>query len=173
MINSFQDKIAKFIATFCYSGLLLKKGPGTVGSFFTVLIILLMSILYKDSTVIEILLFIFSMSIGWWATHHYMKVTGKSDPKEVVIDEVAGQSLTIFISTLFCGYFDIHEVHEYYEYLFLIFLSFLFFRVFDILKPFPVNYFDKIDNAFGVIMDDVVAGLMASAVVIGIMYVIF
>jgi len=66
------------------------------------------------------------------------------DPKEIVIDEFLGQSIPL----LLCG-----------KEIFLILLSFLIFRAFDILKPWPCNYFDqKHKNAFGVILDDVIAG---------------
>ena len=68
-----------------------------------------------------------------------------SDPKEIVVDELVGQSIPLLI----CG-----------NNFFLIILSFLLFRLFDISKPWPASYFDlKIKNATGVIMDDIIAGI--------------
>jgi phosphatidylglycerophosphatase A len=68
-----------------------------------------------------------------------------SDPKEIVVDELIGQSIPLLI----CG-----------NNFFLIILSFLLFRLFDISKPWPASYFDlKIKNATGVIMDDIIAGI--------------
>ena len=68
-----------------------------------------------------------------------------SDPKEIVIDEFIGQSIPL----LLCE-----------NNFFLIILSFLLFRLFDITKPWPASYFDlKVNNANGVLMDDIIAGL--------------
>jgi phosphatidylglycerophosphatase A len=72
-----------------------------------------------------------------------------------VIDEFAGQMLTILAS-----YFFVHYTGGYFlEKITL--LSFIFFRLFDITKFFPVSYFDNIENAFGVMMDDIMAGVLA------------
>jgi len=88
-----------------------------------------------------------------------VKVTEKKfinkDPKEIVIDEALGQSLPI----IYILYLNLNneiniKIEIYYA------LSFFFFRFFDIFKPFPVNYFDQnFKNFFGIIMDDIIAGL--------------
>ena len=89
------------------------------------------------------------------------------DPKEVVVDEFIGQSIPI------CLYEVAHEgAKETNEVLTFYFIMFILFRIFDITKPYPVSYYDKnFKNAFGVIMDDVCAGLYVVAVLV--LYMVF
>ena len=162
MMNNFKNPFAKIIATCGYIGF-LKVAPGTVASFVTAILIYLS--LHFVGYWLAILFFIFSISIGWWSTVIYLDDTKKSDPKEVVIDEFAGQSLTILL-VKYC--LDYLNLSSNITLLFITSLGFVFFRLFDITKIFPISYFDNIDNAFGVMMDDIVAGLMAALVVIGI-----
>ena len=77
------------------------------------------------------------------------------DPRQIVIDEVLGQAMPlIFVLYLNQKNQLSLSIEIYYV------LSFIFFRFFDILKPFPVSYFDKnFKNYFGIIMDDIMAGL--------------
>ena len=84
------------------------------------------------------------------------------DPKEVVIDEFIGQSIPI------CLYEIAHEgTKETDKVLIFYFVMFILFRIFDIVKPYPVSYYDKnFKNGFGVIMDDVAAGLYVVAVLV-------
>ena len=83
------------------------------------------------------------------------------DPKQIVIDEVLGQAIPIiFIVYLSLNNLISIDVEIYYL------LSFILFRFFDILKPFPVNYFDKNHkNFFGIIMDDIVAGIYTMIII--------
>ena len=67
------------------------------------------------------------------------------DPNFIIADEHLGQA----ISLLFCE----QRILDY-------FLAFLLFRFFDILKPFPISYFDNIKNSSGVLLDDIVAGFL-------------
>ena len=77
------------------------------------------------------------------------------DPRQIVIDEVLGQSMPLILLLYLNQTNQISlQIEIYYV------LSFLFFRFFDIIKPFPVSYFDKnFMNYFGIIMDDIMAGL--------------
>ena len=87
--------------------------------------------------------------IGCIATDHYLrKDATSSDPKEVVIDEVAGQLLALaFVAPTFTGYV----------------VGFLLFRAFDIIKPGPIGWADReLKGAMGVMFDDVLAGLAAA-----------
>lgn len=89
--------------------------------------------------------------IGVWATQKYLSEIGdsKADPKEVVIDEVAGVWLTLSLLP-----------HDLWGYLF----GFLLFRLYDITKPPPIGLLDKrCKSAFGVMIDDMVAGGFAIA----------
>jgi phosphatidylglycerophosphatase A len=90
---------------------------------------------------------VFITVVGFWAAHEFDKAAGGQDSKSIVIDEVAGMWIALLAADLSLP---------------LIIFAFLAFRFFDILKPWPVSYFDrKHKNAIGVMMDDVVAGLFA------------
>ena len=84
-----------------------------------------------------------------------------------MIDELLGQSLPIYLYEISHGTNkESGEAIAYYI------LFFLLFRYFDIMKPFPVNFFDKnFKNSFGVIMDDICAGLYVVLTVICFMFV--
>ena len=85
----------------------------------------------------------------------YIKNSENKDPKEVVIDEFIGQSIPIYLYEVSHGL----EKNSQDSILFYLYI-FILFRYFDIKKPFPVSFFDKkFKNSFGVIIDDVVAGL--------------
>ena len=93
--------------------------------------------------------------ISLYAINIFIKDLENKDPKEVVIDEFIGQSIPI------CLYEIAHEgAKETSQVLTSYFIMFILFRIFDIVKPYPVSYYDKnFKNSFGVIMDDVCAGL--------------
>ena len=85
----------------------------------------------------------------------YIKYNENKDPKEVVVDEFIGQSIPIYL------YEISHETVKNSQEAILFYLYiFILFRYFDIKKPFPISFFDKkFKNSFGVIFDDVIAGL--------------
>ena len=85
----------------------------------------------------------------------YIRYNENKDPKEVVIDEFIGQSIPIYLYEISHGTSkESGEAVLFYLYIFLL------FRFFDIIKPYPANFFDKnFKNCFGVIIDDVIAGL--------------
>ena len=133
----------------------LPKIPGTFGSLATIIILyVLFHILNLSSNLILIgLVIIFIFSFLAVATH--IKDSENKDPKEVIIDELIGQSIPIYLYEISHGTEKSFE-DSFYFYV----IMFMTFRVFDIIKPFPVSYFDKnFKNSFGVIMDDIVAGL--------------
>ena len=131
------------------------KIPGTFGSLATVIVLyLLFHILNISSNIILVgLIIIFIYSFSAVALH--IKNNENKDPKEVVIDEFIGQSIPIYLYEISHGTNkDPNEALIFYA------VCFVLFRYFDIMKPFPVSYFDKKHkNSFGVIMDDVCAGL--------------
>ena len=97
-----------------------------------------------------------------YAINKFIEDKDNKDPKEVVIDELIGQSIPI------CLYEVAHtQPKEVNEVLTTYFLMFILFRVFDITKPYPVSYYDKnFKNGFGVIMDDVCAGLYVVGILV-------
>ena len=100
--------------------------------------------------------------ISLYSVNLFIKNLDNKDPKEVVIDEFIGQSIPI------CLYEIAHEgANETSQVLTFYFIMFILFRVFDIAKPYPVSYYDKnFKNSFGVIMDDVCAGLYVVAILV-------
>ena len=133
----------------------LRYAPGTITSFITTIFLYSsFHILNLSSNFIfSVLLVIFVYS--FYAVANYIKNDSNKDPKEVFIDEVIGQSIQIYLYEVAHGSTkNPQEAILFYIYIFIL------FRFFDIKKPFPVSYFDKkFKNSFGVIMDDVVAGL--------------
>ena len=100
--------------------------------------------------------------ISLFAVHLFIKDLNNKDTKEVVIDEFIGQSIPI------CLYEIAHtQPSEPARVLTFYFIMFILFRIFDIAKPYPVSYYDKnFKNSFGVIMDDVCAGLYVVAILV-------
>ncbi|MDC0437686.1 phosphatidylglycerophosphatase A [Pelagibacteraceae bacterium] len=129
--------------------------PGTITSFITTIFLfsLFHIIELSNNTILIALILIFVYS--FYAISEYIKDNENKDPKEVVIDEFIGQSIPIYLYEIAHGSIkNSQEAILFYLYIFIL------FRYFDIKKPFPVNYFDKkFKNSFGVIIDDVVAGL--------------
>ena len=132
-----------------------RYAPGTITSFITAVYLfsLFHIINLSNNIILVILLSIFVYS--FYAVSEYIKNNKNKDPKEVVIDEFIGQSIPIYLYEIAHGTMkSSQEAVLFYLYIFIL------FRYFDIKKPFPVSYFDKkFKNSFGVILDDVVAGL--------------
>ena len=132
----------------------LPKIPGTFGSLATVIILyIFFHILNLSTNLILIgLIIIFIFSFLAVATH--IKDNENKDPKEVIIDEFIGQSIPIYLYEISHGIKkSTDEAIIFYG------VCFILFRFFDIIKPFPVSFFDRnFKNSFGIIMDDVCAG---------------
>ena len=133
----------------------IRYAPGTITSLITtILLFSSFHILNLSKTAILIILIAIFL-YSFLAVENYIKEDTDKDPKEVVIDEVIGQSIPIYLYEIAHGTSkNSEEAILFYIYIFIL------FRFFDIKKPFPVNFFDKkFKNSFGVIMDDVIAGL--------------
>ena len=132
----------------------LKKIPGTIGSLITVIILYIFfhKLNLSSNIILTVLIIIFIFS--FFAVAAYTKDSENKDPKEIIIDEFIGQSIPIYIYEIAHGTEKSPE-----EAIIFYGVCFILFRFFDIVKPFPVNFFDKnFKNSFGVIMDDVCAG---------------
>ncbi len=132
----------------------IPKIPGTIGSLATVIILyIFFHVLDLSSNVILlglIIIFVFSFS----AVALHIKDNENKDPKEIVIDELIGQSIPIYLYEISHGSEKLPD-----EAIIFYGVCFVLFRFFDIAKPFPVSFFDKnFKNSFGVIMDDICAG---------------
>ncbi|MCP4970088.1 MAG: phosphatidylglycerophosphatase A [Arcobacter sp.] len=144
----------KFFLTVFYSGL-SKKAPGTVGSFVSLLLGLLLLQFLDVST-----LFLLSLLVTVIAVKQidiYEKEVGEHDSKEIVIDELAGMWLALSI----CGITNDNMI-------IMSILAFAFFRLFDIWKPSIIGRIDKnVKGGWGVMGDDILAGLAAGVAAAG------
>ena len=140
----------------------IKKIPGSVASLATILFLFFLFHVLNFSPNIVLPLIVITFFISLYSINMFIKDLTQKDPKEVVIDEFIGQSIPI------CLYEIAHNVpRETDQVLKFYFIMFVLFRIFDITKPFPVNYYDKnFKNSFGVIMDDVCAGLYVVAILV-------
>ena len=145
----------------------IKKIPGSVASLITTIFLFFLLHILNISVNIILISVIVIFFISLHAVNIFIKNLDNKDPKEVVIDEVIGQSIPI------CLYEIAHEgTKETSQVLTFYFIMFVLFRIFDIAKPYPVSYYDKnFKNSFGVIMDDVCAGLYVVAVLV--LYMVF
>jgi len=183
-LTSPMKSIAKIISTFFYSGF-LKPASGTWGTLFGLIFFYLMQI-NTLSLLLQSLITLIIFVLSIFAIQVYTKSIKIYDAKQIVVDEVLGIFVSIIISYHLLCFFHASSIFSkpliflsintlqnsvfsklfYIDVKFVglfILLNFVFFRIFDILKPYPCNFFDKkIKNAFGVIMDDIVAGFYSS-----------
>tara|TARA_B100000287_G_scaffold415810_1_gene449806 strand:- start:311 stop:805 length:495 start_codon:yes stop_codon:yes gene_type:complete len=140
----------------------ISKIPGSIASLVTTIFLYVIFHILNISPNVVLIFIIIIFFISLYAVNIFIKNFDNKDPKEVVIDEFIGQSIPI------CLYEIAHEgSKETSQVLTFYFIMFILFRIFDITKPYPVNYYDKkFKNSFGVIMDDVCAGLYVVAVLV-------
>ena len=144
-------RLAKLIVTFFYIGH-AKIAPGSIASLATSLLFYLFAkYLIYHFFIIIILATIF---IAFFCIRIYTDKLPEKDRSEIVIDEVVGQSIALLPLLLFSETTSPD--------FFMCIISLLFFRFFDIVKPYPINKFDKMNNTFGVIFDDILAGVFSA-----------
>ena len=133
----------------------IKFIPGTFGSLATTIILFYLFHTLNISPNIILIGLIIIFTYSFYAVSNHIKNSKNKDPGEIIIDEFIGQSIPIYLYEISHGTTkDSSEAIIYYV------IFFILFRYFDIMKPFPVSYFDKnFKNSFGVIMDDVCAGI--------------
>jgi phosphatidylglycerophosphatase A len=132
----------------------IKFIPGTFGSLATTIILYYLFHTLNISPNIILIGLIIIFIYSFYAVSSHIKNSENKDPSEIIIDELLGQSIPIYLYEISHGTIkDGNEAIAYYS------LFFVLFRYFDIMKPFPVSFFDKnFKNSFGVIMDDICAG---------------
>ena len=145
----------------------IKKIPGSFASLVTTLFLFFLFHFLEISPNVFLFLLIIIFFISLYAVNIFIKDSANKDPKEVVIDEFIGQSIPISLYEIAHNTpKDSDQVLKFY------FVMFVLFRTFDIVKPFPVSYYEKnFKNSFGVIMDDVCAGLYVVAILV--LYMVF
>ena len=133
-------KIYKFICSGFGIGY-IPLFPGTIASFVILFPIWFFKENFETSYLVLLLLIYFFFSVI--LISKIIKYEENKDPKFIVIDEFIGQASAL----LFCNQLILDYV-----------LAFIGFRILDIFKPFPISYFDKIKNSYGVLLDDLMAG---------------
>jgi phosphatidylglycerophosphatase A len=143
-----RDRIAIAVATGGGAGL-LPKAPGTAGALEGVLIYLLMERLQLGAYFPHAIIFV--LIIGTWSAYRVELFWGE-DSQRIVVDEIAGQMITFALAA---GRYSLSAVD--------VLIGFVLFRLFDIVKPFPLRRLERLKLGFGVIADDVGAGVYALA----------
>ena len=134
-------RVAIVVATACGAGY-SPIAPGTAGS----LVALLLLWLIPFSRPALIASFVVVTLVGTWAAHVAEPVLGEKDPGAIVIDEVAGMTLSVLLVPLTLP---------------VLFAGFVLFRIFDVTKPFPAGRAQALPGGLGVMVDDLIAGLYA------------
>ena len=150
--------MTRFLATWGYAGL-LPFVPGTWGSAAALPFAALLHWLGSFPLLAGATVGVFFL--GWWATAEETRGKDNHDPGEIVIDEVAGQWLTFLpLSYVLWTHGNTVGILPWPG----IVGGFVLFRVFDILKPWPVSWADRKSTPFGVMFDDILAGIYAALV---------
>jgi phosphatidylglycerophosphatase A len=139
--------VAETIATWFYCGY-VPKGPGTAGALGA-LLFLAPVVYYLGFSHLQVAIFtLFWCGMGVWASNQMIAESHDEDPQFVVIDEVVGQWLALLGANVWSPLTWL--------------LAFAYFRLFDIVKPFPVRHLERLPKGWGVMMDDVGAGVLAA-----------
>ncbi|MCX8026505.1 MAG: phosphatidylglycerophosphatase A [Thermodesulfovibrionales bacterium] len=134
--------LAKMIASVFFIGYI----PFASGSWCSLLCTVVLFV-FNPTLLLQALLIVASFVLGTWSAFEGEKIWGK-DNRRIVIDEFTGMLLTMF-------FIPINALN--------LFLGFSIFRAYDIFKPFPIKKLERqIQNGFGVMLDDVLAGIMAN-----------
>jgi phosphatidylglycerophosphatase A len=127
----------------------VRVAPGTVASAVALAAAWLLASLGGEGLVL--VAGIFAAALGGWAGEHYARDSGKTDPQDCVIDELAGQWLACaFAPRTLLAYA----------------IAFVLFRALDIFKPWPISAAERLPGGLGIIADDAAAGLLAGLVII-------
>ena len=143
-------RIGVFIATCAYVGY-APVAPGTFGSAIGLAVFYVVR--HQRSTTVEVAVIVALAAVGLWsateAEHHF----GGIDPGPVVIDEVIGMLITLaFIPVNMAGAI----------------VAFLIFRFLDVVKPWPARRLEQLPGGFGVVLDDIMAGVYGNVMMWGL-----
>jgi len=140
----------------------IKFAPGTIASFITCLLFFL---LINFTSIVNIFFCTLLIALySFFAINNSFDSFDSNDPQEIVIDEVVGQMLPLLAIPIYETLYIAPK--EYY-----CVAAFILFRLFDIWKPFPINYIDKnTEGALGVMLDDVLAGICTIFILIIIFF---
>ena len=142
----------RFVATCFYLGK-LPFAPGSWGSLGALVLWLLLPVNYLFHSAVILILFI----IGVYASKRVAEDLNVHDPSEIVIDEVVGMGISLFMLPHSLG---------------LYLLAFILFRFFDIFKPSFIYHIQNLPGGWGIMLDDVLAGLFTLALVTGFSFLL-
>ena len=143
-------KFNLFFLTFCMIGK-IKYAPGTIASLITCLLFLLSINTFNITVIFLITIIIFCYSIV--AIKNYLHEFKTDDPQEIVIDEVVGQLLSLLAIPIYETLYSLPTIYYCIS-------VFLLFRLFDIWKPYPINYIDNnVKGSLGIMLDDILASI--------------
>jgi phosphatidylglycerophosphatase A len=127
------------------------RAPGTAGSFVAALAFLFLPTYLSAIVFTAGLLALFGLAV--WSANAVAKAENRHDPSQVVIDEVVGMAVAVAFLPLRAS---------------TIAAGFVLFRIFDVTKPFPARRSERLPGGWGIVMDDVVAGIYANLVLRGL-----
>ena len=150
-LDGFKDTMAGALATWFGAGL-SPKAPGTAGSLAALPFVL--GVLSFNSETVVAMVSLVLLLIGVWSGGIVGRLWGQVDHGAIVIDEVLGQLIAIAI--------PFFALVGWVDSIWLFSVGFVLFRIFDVLKPWPVDWLDRnLKNPWGVMLDDVAAGVWA------------
>jgi phosphatidylglycerophosphatase A len=159
-IESFADFVAVVIATGFGAGF-IPFSPGTFGSIVGLLIAYgLISAFGSDALLLQNVIIaagVVLAAIGIWAGERAERVFDREDAGQIVIDEVCGQVISFAFIVQYLA-----KLGPAWRWWMIV--GFALFRVFDIFKPYPIGKLQDLSGGFGVMMDDVLAGIYAAVV---------
>ena len=148
-----------FIASLGGIGL-IRFAPGTFGSIFAWFLFIFLSH-YLNMILFTSLAFLLAI----WVCEYISNDLEEKDDKSIVIDELVGMWIALMPAIYFA---------DTQSRTIIAILALLLFRFFDILKPFPINYLDqRFKNGFGIVIDDVVAGIITLLILIPLSLLLF
>ena len=143
-------KINLLFLTFFFIGK-IKYAPGTIASFFTCILFLLLINNFSYIILFFTILIIFLLS--FISINNSFDEFNSKDPQEIVIDEVVGQMLVLLAIPVYETLYPLPLIYYFTG-------SFLLFRLFDIWKPYPINYVDdNLSGSLGIMLDDIIASI--------------
>ena len=149
------NKLNYYFVTLFIFGDSIKKYRGTWASLFTTLFLFFVIHIIKVPVLIVIILIFLILVYSFFAIESCLNKFKDEDPQEIVIDEFIGQSIPVILYEVF----HFNPTNSNTEILQIYFWFFLLFRLFDGLKPYPIDYVDrKYKNSFGILFDDILAG---------------
>ena len=140
----------------------IKYAPGTFASIITCILFLILINIFNITFIFLITVMIFCYSFV--AINNSFDVFNSEDPQEIVIDEVVGQMLPLLAIPIYETLYSLPTIYYCV-------LAFIFFRLFDIWKPFPINYIDNnVKGSIGIMLDDIMASIYSILILIIIFF---